>query len=105
MHVVDGSSQQPDYEFDAVRLELELFSPVLSEKPYIVVFNKMDLPEAYEKWNSFKENLQNRGIEPLSISAMYRQGTSDVVSAAYALLQKEMAKRPVEGHSPLPSSF
>ncbi|EYU43918.1 hypothetical protein MIMGU_mgv1a022004mg, partial [Erythranthe guttata] len=35
VHIVDGSSQQPEYEFDAIRLELELFSPELSEKPYI----------------------------------------------------------------------
>nr|ANZ78882.1 chloroplast Obg GTPase [Dendrobium officinale] len=96
VHVVDGSSQRPDYEFDAVRLELELFSPGLSEKPYIVAFNKMDLPEAYEKWHSFKEYLKNRGIEPLCMSAMYGQGTSDVIAAAYSLLQKEMAKRAVE---------
>ncbi|XP_020595144.1 probable GTP-binding protein OBGC1, chloroplastic [Phalaenopsis equestris] len=101
VHVVDGSSQQPDYEFDAIRLELELFSPSLSEKPYIVAFNKMDLPEACEKWDSFKEYLQTRGIEPLCISAMHRQGTRDVVSAASALLLKEMAKKPVEVESTL----
>ncbi|KAK8946409.1 hypothetical protein KSP39_PZI007361 [Platanthera zijinensis] len=96
VHVVDGSSQQPEYEFDAVRLELELFSPGLSEKLYIVAFNKTDLPEAYEKWDSFRKYLQNRGIEPLCISAMHRQGTHDVISAAHSLLQKELAKRTVE---------
>ncbi|GFZ14030.1 GTP1/OBG family protein [Actinidia rufa] len=44
VHVVDGSSQQPEYEFDAVRLELELFSPEHAEKPYLVAYSKMDLP-------------------------------------------------------------
>ncbi|KAK8946959.1 hypothetical protein KSP39_PZI007447 [Platanthera zijinensis] len=96
VHVVDGTSQQPEYEFDAVRLELELFSPGLSEKLYVVAFNKIDLPEAYEKWDSFRKYLQNRGIEPLCISAMHRQGTHDVISAAHSLLQKELAKRTVE---------
>ncbi|KAK8960304.1 hypothetical protein KSP40_PGU010684 [Platanthera guangdongensis] len=96
VHVVDGSSQQPEYEFDAVRLELELFSPGLSEKLYVVAFNKMDLLEAYEKWDSFRKYLQNRGIEPLCISAMHRQGTHDVISAAHSLLQKELAKTTVE---------
>jgi GTPase involved in cell partitioning and DNA repair len=48
VHVVDGSGQQPEYEFEAVRLELELFSPSLVDKPYVVVYNKMDLPEAAE---------------------------------------------------------
>ncbi|KAK3125969.1 hypothetical protein QOZ80_7BG0612120 [Eleusine coracana subsp. coracana] len=36
VHVVDGSGQQPEYEFEAVRLELELFSPSLVDKPYVV---------------------------------------------------------------------
>ncbi|XP_008778459.1 GTP-binding protein OBGC, chloroplastic [Phoenix dactylifera] len=93
VHVVDGSGQQPEYEFDAVRLELELFSPELAEKPYIVVYNKMDLPEAYERWNLFEEHLQACGIHPFCISAMNRQGTHDVVHAAYELLQKEREAR------------
>ncbi|CAL9759992.1 unnamed protein product [Musa acuminata subsp. burmannicoides] len=89
VHVVDGSGLQPEYEFDAVRLELELFSPGLAEKPYIVVYNKMDLPEAYESWDSFKERLQARGIQPFCSSAMNRQGTHDIVVAAYELLREE----------------
>lgn len=88
MHVVDGSSQQPEFEFDAVRLELELFSPELAEKPYVVAFNKMDLPDAYDNWPSFKERLQARGIEPFCISAVMREGTYEVICAAHELLQK-----------------
>ncbi|KAJ6838166.1 putative GTP-binding protein OBGC1, chloroplastic [Iris pallida] len=89
VHVVDGSSLQPEYEFDAVRLEIELFSPGLVEKPYLVAYNKMDLPEASEKWLRFKEHLETHGIHPFCISAMNRQGTHDVVCAAYELLRKE----------------
>ncbi|CAN6206416.1 unnamed protein product [Urochloa humidicola] len=89
VHVVDGSAQQPDYEFEAVRLELELFSPSLVDKPYVVVYNKMDLPEASERWDTFREKLQGQGIEPYCISAINRQGTQDVIHAAYKLLQKE----------------
>nr|CAB3458917.1 unnamed protein product [Digitaria exilis] len=89
VHVVDGSAQQPEYEFEAVRLELELFSPALVDKPYVVVYNKMDLPEASERWNTFREKLQSQGIEPYCISAINRQGTQDVIHAAYKLLQKE----------------
>ncbi|XVF28364.1 hypothetical protein REPUB_Repub15cG0023300 [Reevesia pubescens] len=88
VHVVDGSGQQPELEFDAVRLELELFSPELAEKPYIVAYNKMDLPEAYENWPSFKEKLQSRGIETFCMSAVKREGTHEVICAAYKLLQE-----------------
>ncbi|TVU37311.1 hypothetical protein EJB05_10620, partial [Eragrostis curvula] len=89
VHVVDVSGQQPEYEFEVVRLELELFSPSLVDKPYVVVYNKMDLPEASERWNIFRENLQAQGIEPYCISAISKQGTQDVIHAAYNLLQKE----------------
>ncbi|KAL6517137.1 hypothetical protein OROHE_017843 [Orobanche hederae] len=88
VHIVDGSSQQPEYEFDAVRLELEMFSPELAEKPYIVAYNKMDLPEASENWPSFKEVLQARGIEPFCMSAVTRNGTQEVTNSAYELVQK-----------------
>ncbi|XP_061374348.1 GTP-binding protein OBGC, chloroplastic [Gastrolobium bilobum] len=88
VHIVDGSSQQPDLEFDAVRLELKLFNPELAEKPYVVAYNKMDLPEAYEKWESFKEKLQSRGITPFCMSAIKREGTHEVICAAYELLRR-----------------
>uniref|UniRef100_A0A2P2INQ1 GTP-binding protein OBGCic n=1 Tax=Rhizophora mucronata TaxID=61149 RepID=A0A2P2INQ1_RHIMU len=88
VHVVDGSSQQPELEFDAVRLELELFSPELVDKPYVVAYNKMDLPDAYENWLTFKEALQARGIEPLCMSAVKREGTHEVICAAYELSRR-----------------
>lgn len=98
MHVVDGSSQQPELEFDAVRLELELFSPEIAEKPYVVAFNKMDLPEARENWPSFKERLQAQGIEVFCMSAVKREGTNEVICAAYELLRKyREAKKEFKG--------
>ncbi|KAI8004125.1 hypothetical protein LOK49_LG08G03146 [Camellia lanceoleosa] len=97
VHVVDGSSQQPEYEFDAVRLELELFNPELAEKPYLVAYNKMDLLEASERWVSFKENLQARGIEPFCMSAVMREATHEVICAAYELVRKRMEDNKEEG--------
>ncbi|KAK7815170.1 GTP-binding protein OBGC, chloroplastic [Quercus suber] len=93
VHVVDGSGLQPELEFDALRLELELFNPELSEKPYVVAYNKMDLPEAYEKWPLFKETLENRGIEPFCMSAVKREGTHEVICAAYELLRKSKGEK------------
>ncbi|KAF6166076.1 hypothetical protein GIB67_023786 [Kingdonia uniflora] len=99
VHVVDGSGEQPECEFDAVRLELELFNPELSEKPFIVAYNKTDLLESSEKWISFKETLEARGIKPFSMSAMTRQGTREVISAAYELLSKrQKAEMGAEGY-------
>ncbi|KAI8561595.1 hypothetical protein RHMOL_Rhmol04G0352400 [Rhododendron molle] len=90
VHVVDGSSQQPEYEFDAVRLELELFNPELAEKPYLVAYNKMDLPEASERWSTFKKKLQALGIEPFCMSAVKSEGTHEVICSAYELVRKRI---------------
>ncbi|KAM6545219.1 hypothetical protein CsatB_025955 [Cannabis sativa] len=98
VHVVDGSSPQPEFEFDAVRLELEMFSPEIAEKPFVVAFNKMDLPEARENWPSFKEHLQALGIEPFCISAVQRDGTHEVICAAYKILQERKATMEEESH-------
>lgn len=65
-----------------------MFSPAIAEKPYIVAYNKMDLPEAYENWTSFKEKLQVRGVKTFCMSAVKREGTQEVISAAYKLLQE-----------------
>lgn len=65
-----------------------MFNPELAEKPYVVAYNKMDLPEAYDNWTSFKEKLLTRGIEPFCMSAVKREGTHEVIFAAYRLVQK-----------------
>ncbi|MCE3215682.1 hypothetical protein HAX54_003185 [Datura stramonium] len=97
VHVVDGSSPQPEYEFEAVRLELEMFSPELAEKPYLVAYNKMDLPDAYENWKTFRDSLRSRGIEPFCMSAVKTEGTHEVICAAYELVRRrrEAAKEEV----------
>lgn len=93
VHVVDGSSPQSEYEYEAVRLELEMFSPELAEKPYLVAYNKMDLPDAYENWKTFRDSLRSRGIEPFCMSAVKREGTHDVICAAYELVRRREAAK------------
>ncbi|KAJ0936740.1 putative GTP-binding protein OBG [Helianthus annuus] len=67
-----------------------MFSPEIAEKPYIVAYNKMDLPDAYEKWESFQKHLQSRGIVPFCISAINRQGTRELITAAYELIRQQV---------------
>lgn len=76
-----------------------MFNPELAEKPYIVAYNKMDLPEAYDNWISFKEKLLTRGIEPFCMSAVKREGTHEVICAAHRLVQK-VKEANVEGEFP-----
>ncbi|CAI7849550.1 unnamed protein product [Closterium sp. NIES-53] len=118
IHVIDGSSPQPYLELQAVTRELALFSPSLAAKPRVIVFNKMDLPDAQHQWGSFQEAVRElglggegeedgvwwggaegegegeeegegrRGPVVLSMSAVTGQGTQEVVRAAYDLLKR-----------------
>lgn len=74
-----------------------MFSPELAEKHYVVAYNKMDLPDAKEKWPSFKERLQSRGIECFCMSAATGEGTREVIYAAYELVQKRKEAAKGEG--------
>ncbi|CAI5516310.1 unnamed protein product [Closterium sp. Naga37s-1] len=115
IHVIDGSSPQPYLELQAVTRELALFSPSLASKPRVIVFNKMDLPDAQHQWGSFQEAVRELGLGGegeedgtwwggaegegegegegvkgpvvLSMSAVTGQGTQEVVRAAYGLLK------------------
>ncbi|KAK9857228.1 hypothetical protein WJX84_010140 [Apatococcus fuscideae] len=46
IHVVDGSSPDPVGDWKAIQTELELFNPELLDKPQVVAYNKVDLPDS-----------------------------------------------------------
>ncbi|GJZ65984.1 GTP-binding protein OBGC, chloroplastic [Tanacetum coccineum] len=70
-----------------------MFSPEIAENPFIVAYNKMDLPDAYEKWESFGDYLRSRGIEPFCISAINRDRTRELITAAYELVRQGIEDR------------
>eukprot|EP00468_Gymnochlora_sp_CCMP2014_P010184 CAMPEP_0167752420 /NCGR_PEP_ID=MMETSP0110_2-20121227/7130_1 /TAXON_ID=629695 /ORGANISM="Gymnochlora sp., Strain CCMP2014" /LENGTH=577 /DNA_ID=CAMNT_0007638037 /DNA_START=155 /DNA_END=1888 /DNA_ORIENTATION=+ len=76
-HLLSGDRPDPLYDFEAIQQELELFSPYMLDKPQVVVFNKMDLPEAQEMWPKVQKHFEEKGVPVLSITAA--QGLSDEV--------------------------
>jgi len=96
VQVVDGTCPQAVEEYEAIRLELQLFNPELAEKPFVVAYNKMDTQEAADQWPSFQEALEKKGVKAFCMSAATQQGTMPVVWAAFELLQSQK-KAPLEG--------
>jgi GTP-binding protein len=88
IHLLDGAGADPLADFSQINSELALFDPGLAHKPQIVLVNKMDLPEARERWESLKKDLATRGYEAFSASAIIRQGTRDVLLRAARLLRE-----------------
>lgn len=94
VQVVDCSGMEgrdPASDYLQVREELSLFSDELAEKPFILVGNKLDIPEAREHCRRLEEIAQK---EVIGISAATGQGVKELVYKIWQTL--EALPRPVE---------
>ncbi len=74
VHVVDGSSRDPGWDYDVIREELHAHDPALLEKPILVAFNKLDMSAAAEAWPTFKRARKKEGVDVIAISAVTGDG-------------------------------
>jgi len=88
IHLLDGLAMDPLLDFAQINSELALFDPKLAEKPQIVVFNKMDLVEVQEQWPDIKAELEKRGYEAYSISAVAGTDVRKVLYRSQQLLEE-----------------
>ncbi|HEX9117426.1 MAG TPA: GTPase ObgE, partial [Anaerolineae bacterium] len=93
VHLLNGLSPDPLGDYEAINQELELFNPVLAAKPQIVVFNKIDLPEARAAWPAVRRGLAAAG-EPLAISALTGEGVDVLLRRIVAELAEMPAPAP-----------
>lgn len=99
LHVVDMSAaegQDPFEDWVKINEELEQYNAKLSERPQIIVANKMDMPEAEEHLRGFRERLAQCGgeWEIYPVSAFTGQGVPEVIYRAADLLDA-MPQAPV----------
>ena len=74
VHVVDGSSRDPEWDYDVIREELRAHDPALLGKPVLVAFNKIDLPAAIDAWPAFRRARISDETVALAISAASGDG-------------------------------
>jgi GTP-binding protein len=67
-----------------LRRELDLYDSKLSERPWLIVANKMDLPEAAEKLEHFRGRYKK--VEIIPISAEQNEGTEQLKARLGALV-------------------
>ncbi|MBT9252883.1 MAG: GTPase ObgE [Brockia lithotrophica] len=81
MAATEGRDPYGDYR--TLRKELELYHPELARRPYFVVANKMDLPEAEENLARFRARLAESGedVPVYPISAVTRAGLDELLLA------------------------
>jgi len=96
VHVVDGSSRDPEWDYAVIRDELEAHDPALLEKPILVAFNKIDLPAAAEAWPAFRARRRAEGIPVVGLAAAVGEGLDDLRRSIAELLPaaEELAEPP-----------
>ena len=65
LDMAGSEGREPLEDLQKLRKELDLYDPLLSERPWIVVANKMDLPEAEEKLKHFCTRYKKLEIFPI----------------------------------------
>ncbi|GAB4549322.1 MAG: GTPase ObgE [Anaerolineales bacterium] len=86
IHMLDGLSEDPLADFTQINNELSLFDPKLGKKPQIVVLNKIDQPAVQDKLKTIQASFKKKKIDLMTISAMTRANTRDVLIAAHQTL-------------------
>jgi len=88
IHILDGLGENPFADYSQINSELALFDPNLGKKPQLVVLNKIDQPDVQEKLKELQKKFKKKKVELLTISALARTNTRDLLIKAYQLLQE-----------------
>lgn len=90
VHVIDMSGlegREPFDDYQTINAELEQYNMRLTERPQIIVANKMDMPDAEENLAAFKEALGDEETQVFPISALTRTGLDPLLYEILDLLE------------------
>ena len=76
LDMAGSEGRSPIADLESLRREIDLYDPRLSLRPWIVVANKMDLPQAKKNLRDFEKRFPQRMIMP--ISAKERRGINEL---------------------------
>lgn len=89
VHVIDMSGMEgrdPYEDYLTINEELKQYNLRLTERPQIIVANKMDMPDAEENLAEFRQKVEEE-VQIFPISAISRQGLKELLFAIADLLE------------------
>jgi GTP-binding protein len=102
LDMAGSEGRDPLDDLKALRKELELYSPELAERPWCIIANKMDMPEADANLKRCKR--KHRGIKVLPVCAELGEGIPELKSYLYEQVLKEEQLREESLAAATPSS-
>ncbi len=100
VHLIDASSEDPIADYHTIRREIELYDDQMASRPEVIVFNKIDLPEARANIEKLRKALPDREI--MVISGATKEGTQDLVKTLQQMLGEIEAERREEKRVEVP---
>lgn len=97
LHVVDiagSEGRDPVEDYRVINNELAQYSPVLAERPQIIIANKSELPGSEENLQRLREEV-GAAIPIFAVSAATRQGFEPLLHAVTALLKELPESEPL----------
>ena len=98
VHLIDGSRPEPLSDMDVVNHELSQYTAALTDRPQLLVVNKVDLAEVRNRVGELQAALATRGLEAQFLSAAGGRGTNELVQRMAEMLSTE--SREVASKSP-----
>lgn len=89
VHVIDMSGMEgrdPYEDYLTINEELKQYNLRLTERPQIIVANKMDMPDSEDNLKEFKEKVGS-DMKVFAISAISRQGLQELLFAVADMLE------------------
>ncbi len=88
IHLLDGTAPDPLEDFRVINEEMAAFGHGLIDKPQLVAVNKLDMPEARERFPELKKALTAQSYEVWGISGLTHEGVRPLIGRAYQLLEE-----------------
>lgn len=90
LHLIDGDNlaMEPWEEYETINRELAAYRPEMANLPQIIVFTKMDLPSARERWPAVQARAEAQGITAFAISAPTRDGIAELINTTASQLRE-----------------
>lgn len=90
IHVIDMSGMEgrdPYEDYKTINEELNQYNLRLGERPQVIVANKMDMPDAEDNLELFKEQLRE-DVPIFELSTLKKEGIDDMLYTVADLLEK-----------------
>lgn len=94
IHLLNGDSESVLADYSQINTELALYDDKLGQKPQLVVYNKMDIPEARARWPEVEAALRARDIEPMAISGATQENVRQLVQRMFQLIDSLPPEEP-----------